>query len=165
MKDLIQSIQNRLSQINLLKYVDMDWGQLDLYTNHSPVKWPCALIDIPVAQYTNQGNAVQLGIITIGISIADLRLSNSSNAAPNAQKERALAIYELINQVYQKLHGWTALDNYSALIRQSYLRQQRQDGLIIHRITYTCQINDTEAKRISDSEPAPTPKFVVKLAH
>lgn len=41
MNVLLTDVQDRLiSQVTDLKYVDEDWGQLDDYSPHFPVKWP-----------------------------------------------------------------------------------------------------------------------------
>jgi len=55
MKQMVQNIQDRLVQkVPVLKYVDQDWGQMDFWREH-PVKYPCALIDVQSAGYTNDG--------------------------------------------------------------------------------------------------------------
>ena len=68
MKQIFLSIQNKLSEISTLKYIDKDWGQLQ-YDN-PPVKSPCALIDLLNIDFKQKGLGHQQAeadiIITIG---------------------------------------------------------------------------------------------------
>lgn len=163
MKKLITDIQSRLiAQVTKLKYVDMDWGQLDFYFPNPPVQWPCALIKIAQAEYSNAAHRAQLGLVTIVISIADLRISNSSGKAPQGQKNYALGVIDLMNDVYKALHGWTNDKTYTGLIRTSYTQRQREDLLTIHQITFTTEIKDINAIPAYDVHSA-TPTVTVSL--
>ena len=53
MKEILQNIQNRLSTITEIRYIDEDWGQLDYYSQNMPVQWPCCLIDIQSGNFSN----------------------------------------------------------------------------------------------------------------
>ena len=44
--ELLDSIKTKISEISEIKYIDENWGQLDYYSAHPPVQWPCCLIDI-----------------------------------------------------------------------------------------------------------------------
>ena len=59
MNTLIQNIQTRLDTISEIKYVDADWGQLDYYSPNFPVKFPCVLIDVSSANYSDIGTDKQ----------------------------------------------------------------------------------------------------------
>lgn len=147
MDTVITTAQTRLkAQIADLKYIDEDWGQLDNYSPNFPTKWPCALIDVLDVQWTNAGNKTQLGMAQIRVKVADLRLSNSSGAAPAGQKEKSNSFYTLTQQVYNALHGWHGADHYSAFIRISERRVQRDDGVKEHWMIFTTEIKDLSAK-------------------
>ena len=53
MKALLEKIQEKLSEVEGLKYIDENWGQLDYYSPNMPVQYPCVLIDIGQVQYSN----------------------------------------------------------------------------------------------------------------
>jgi len=144
MKKIIQNIQDRLMrEVPALKYVDQDWGQMDFYSQ-PPVKFPCALIDIQSAQYTNNGNFVQQGVATVVICLFDLKLSNSSQAAPENQKENAKKIWQLIEDVNKALHGQNFLqEGYGLPIRVQMRRAKRRDGCYQTELHYTVQFTDT----------------------
>ena len=83
MQTLVNDIRDRISSLNLFKYIDEDWGQLDDYSTNPPAKWPCALVDIVEAKPGNLGGLIQVVDITIMIRVAALRLS------PGSQKTTA----------------------------------------------------------------------------
>jgi len=144
MKQIIQNIQDKLVQeVPALKYVDQDWGQMD-YFNSPPVKFPCALIDILSVQYTNNGNFIQQGTATVVIRLFDLKLSNSSQAAPANQKENAKKIWQLIEDVNRALHGQNFLqEGYGLPVREQMRRAKRNDGCYQTELYYTVQFTDT----------------------
>jgi hypothetical protein len=145
MEQLLQDIQNRLlAQVPDLKYVDEDWGQLDYYSPNPPVKFPCALIDIFRADWSNEGKLLQTGLVQVRIILADWRISNSSGAAPAGQKEKAMAVRVLERQIFQALHGWSGSRNYAKLIRQSSLRVKKE-GMRQLETTYATQLTDASA--------------------
>lgn len=146
MDTVISTAQARLiAQVEALKDVNEDWGQLDNYSPNFPVKWPCALIDVLDVQWSNTGKKIQMGLAQIRVKIADLRLSNSSKAAPSGQKDKSNSFYILTQQVYSALHGWRGADHYSAFIRISERRVQRDDGVKEHWMIFTTEIKDISA--------------------
>ena len=168
MKQVIQNIQDRLTQaVPALKYVDQDWGQMDLYSN-PPVKYPCALIDIQSAQYTNDGNFIQQGTATVVIRLFDLKLSNSSQGAPANQKENAKKIWQLIEDVNKALHGQNFLqEGYGLPMREQMRRTKRKDGCYQTELYYSVQFTDTtcrpELTPVSPVTPVlKTVSFIVK---
>ena len=148
MKQTLLSIQNKIAEVTQLKYVDEDWGQLDYYSPNPPVKWPCALIDIGGVNYENIGRDRtaapvnrQTGTGYVNITIANLKLTNSSKMAPQTQKDQAFATHEIIQQVHNILHGWSP-DGASALIRTNFSRTKRDDGIQEYNISYSFGITN-----------------------
>jgi hypothetical protein len=152
MKQIIQNVQDRLAQdVPALKYVDQDWGQMDFYPN-PPVKYPCALIDIQSAQYSNTGNFIQQGTAVVVIRLFDLKLSNSSQKAPDNQKENAKKIWQLIEDVNRALHGQNFLqEGYGLPMRTQMRRTKRNDGCFQTELYYSVQFTDatTEPAQMS----------------
>ncbi len=147
MKELLIDIQERLTTaVVALKYIDEDWGQLDYFANNAPVKWPCALIDVTSASWSNTLNLAQMGLVQVKIRVADLKLSKSSNAAPQGQKDKSFGIFDLLSDIHKCLHGWSGHDHYSALIRTASTRVKRADGVRIYEITYTTELKDISTR-------------------
>ncbi len=149
MKQIIQQIQNRLTtQVPALKYVDQDWGQMDYFPN-PPVKFPCVLIDIQSVQYTNAGEFVQHGTALIVVRLFDMRLSNSSQSAPAAQKENAKKIWQLIEDVNKALHAQNFLpEGYGLPMREQMRRTKRDDGCYQTELYYSVQFTDSACRPI-----------------
>lgn len=164
MKQLLTDLQNRIiAEVPALRYVDIDWGQLSYYFPHPPIQWPCALIDITNVQWSNVLKNGQLGMATIQISVADLRLTNTSGKAPQGQKDNALAIWDILNKVYVALQGWAGDKSYAGLMRTANSQTRREDGVRIYQITFTTEIKDNAAIPVLDTTaatPQPKVKFI-----
>lgn len=148
MKQLLCDIQNRLLTLSLLKHVDEDWGQLDYYLPNAPVKFPCALININSVQYSNAGELMQYGLVSVVITVADVKLSNSSGKAPQLQKQAAWKVYDAIEAVVKALHGWAGSPGYSALVRTQLTRRKNDDGINLFDIVFTTNIKDVKVQRM-----------------
>ena len=149
MKTLLEKIQQKVSEIAELKHIDENWGQLDYYSPNMPVQYPCALIDVQQVQFTNLGKdntkkplQRQIGTVQIKITVANMRLTNSSMQAPRRQKEEVWAIWGIIEKIHQQLHGVSLLPNVSPLIRTSQNRTLRDDGLQEYEVYYSCEVQN-----------------------
>nr|DAJ93756.1 MAG TPA: hypothetical protein [Bacteriophage sp.] len=149
MKTLLEKIQQKVSEIAELKHIDENWGQLDYYSPNMPVQYPCALIDVQQVQFTNLGKDItkkplqrQIGTVQIKITVANMRLTNSSMQAPRRQKEEVWAIWGIIEKIHQQLHGVSLLPNVSPLIRTSQNRTLRDDGLQEYEVYYNCEMQN-----------------------
>lgn len=149
MKNLLEKLQLRLAEIPQLKYIDENWGQLDYYSPNMPVQYPCTLIDVQQVQYSNIGKDLtkiplqrQIAQVQIKITIANMRLTNTSLQAPRRQKEDAWSIWTLIEMIHQKIHGFSPLPNASPLIRTSQNRTLRDDGIQEYEVYYSCEVQN-----------------------
>lgn len=144
MKAVLKSIQDTLMTIPALKYVDEDWGQLDDYSPNPPTKFPLSLIDIGNLQYSDIGKDKtatpqnrQMATGTIVISIANLKLTNTSGKAPQSQKDKAWSIWDIVESVHGKLHGVVVGGSAGAMMRTAMRKVKRDDGIQEYEVTYT----------------------------
>jgi hypothetical protein len=166
MDNLIQDFQTRLKEhVPELLYIDQDWGQLDYYEKFPPVKFPCALIDIQSGQFTNDGQLRQRGVLTVVVKLYLLRLSNTSNGAPQNQKNEAKKGWHVYEKVNRALHGQNFLsEGFAAPIRQTMQRIKRPDGIYERDIIYTIGLVDNSCVPVRPTTQAsPTIRAVVKL--
>lgn len=147
MKTILQNIQGKISEVSDFKYIDEDWGQLNYY--QPPVKWPCCLIDITSANYSNIGidrankpQNRQLGKIVAKITIATLKLTNTSMNAPQMQKDQAWMIWDIMQKVHENLQGFSPGETSSKMLRSSLERTQRDDGVQEYQILYEFEVNN-----------------------
>ena len=131
MKNIFLSIQKKLSEIPELKHIDKNWGQLQY--EQPPVKFPCALLDIANVDYNQLGNLAQDAGGIVEITIANLRLTNSSGKAP--RKEEAYAVFDIIEKIHQLLHGWTD-ETFVPLIRVNLQKLDATQAYEIYKISY-----------------------------
>ncbi|MBF2708764.1 hypothetical protein [Flavobacterium soyangense] len=149
MKVVLKSIQDKLATIPALKYVDEDWGQLDDYSPHPPTQFPLALIDIGSLQYSDIGRDRtatpqnrQMATGTIVISIANLKLTNTSARAPQTQKNQAWAIWDIVESVHAELHGIVVGGSAGAMMRTAMRKVKRDDGIQEYEVTYTIGVSN-----------------------
>jgi hypothetical protein len=159
MKQLLTDIQNRLAAVThdnkpLFAYVDLDWGQVDFYESMPPVKFPCALIDVQSAEYSNEGQLIQFGDVMVQIRIIDMVFSHTSAQAPAEQREKADRIFKLLRETHQLLHGWTGTPaQYGRLTRKTLTRTRRRDGLYEYAITFEVVLTDDSAQTQRQTVP------------
>lgn len=144
MKQVLQNIQTTLASIPELKYIDEDWGQLDDYSPNPPTQFPLVLIDIGNLQYSDiskDKNLVpvnrQMATGTIVLSIANLKLTNTSYNAPQAQKDHAWSIWDIVESVHKMLHGKSIAGSAGAMMRTNLRKVKRDDGIQEYEVTYT----------------------------
>lgn len=149
MKAVLENIQKQLAAIPKLKYIDEDWGQLDDYSPHPPTQFPLALIDIGSLEFSHIGmdkkvvpQNRQMATGTIVISIANLRLTNTSFKSPKQQKNNVWDIWNIIECVHQQLHGFKPDCNSGAMMRANLRRIKRDDGIQEYEATYTVGISN-----------------------
>lgn len=157
--DILTAIAERLGDTEPnLKYIDEDWGQLDYYHEHPPVKFPCVLLELQQASWKNQGKLVQDGIIDITVRVCDIKLSNTSFKAPQQQKTNAAAIWLILENIHKALHGWRPADQseFNTLTRISSRRVKRDDGIREFEVVYSCMAIDKSAtvKYYNIADPA-----------
>ena len=146
--DILTAIQERLtSEVPALKYLAEDWGQLDYYAENPPVKFPCGLLELQQAQWQNQGQKVQDGVLNISLRVADLMTQNPSYRASAAQKLREGEIWMVLANIHKALHGWRpqTLPEFGALTRTSTRKVKRDDGIREFEVVYACLCSDADA--------------------
>lgn len=143
MKQLLLDVKNRLATSTVLKYIDTDWGQMDLQS--PPVMYPCVLVDIVQGQFDDETGGFQIGILILSVKVSDLMLSPGSKMASAKQKDNALLIFDYLSEINRLLHGWSGSDNYGPLTRVSITKSARQDGIKEYVINYKVQFTDDSA--------------------
>lgn len=136
MKHLLNAILNRLGEVPLLKYVDENWDQLNDYPN-TAVKFPCALVDLRINNKTDYLNLVQTGNYTIEIVVAHIKNTNSSLSAPPVQRQKSFEIYDIVDQVHDKLHGWSPTVDSGRMFDKTFQKDFQQG---IKKMTLTFEV-------------------------
>ncbi len=148
--EILRKIQEHLTEkITTIQYIDEDSRHLDYYSPHPPVKWPCVLIDEDQGNFSDIGTHPrskpknrQQGRMMIKITVANLKLNNTSSRAPIKQKDNAWSIWKLINQIHTELQGAILVENGGRLLRRARERFRRDDGIQQYHIFYEIELSD-----------------------
>lgn len=155
-KKILLDAQQRLGdQVPQLAYVDKDWGQLSF--EKPPVKWPCALLDVKNANFTQEGNGIQLSETQITVTVANMRLVASSLAAPKA--EDAYRIIELLAGIHAALHLFST-GSYAPLFRTNLRKVVADSTKECYEMTYQTAF---EVGFDTGATTAPPPKVKLTL--
>ena len=132
MKNIFIAIQDRLSEIPALKYIDKDWGQLQY--KDAPIQWPCALIDVANIDYTQQGNGAQTAQASITITVGDTIPATSSYQSPT--REESYAIIDLLEEIHQKLQLFSNGSTFTPLMRTNLMKAAANGEYVVYQMTY-----------------------------
>lgn len=141
---LLTIVNARLDSLESLKYVDRNWGQLDLET--PAVKFPCAITDIEGVEYSDLLNREQVADIEFTVTIAVQNFYNTSQKAPN--KAKGYDIFDIIGEVNDLLQGY-ATPEFATFSRRRLQKVDAEKNFSIYTLTYhTLTRSRTEVKKI-----------------
>jgi hypothetical protein len=144
--------------IPAIRYISQDYGQLDFYDDTPPVSWPCLLVDINNANYSQGGHNLQLVEASVTLRLAHTSYSDISNLPPAQVLELGLKHLELEQQVITALHNWQpAHEELGSLTMESVASAKRDDNIRERVITLSTSMQ-YDATVIT---PSPTPLEVV----
>lgn len=133
MQIILEEVQQALASVTELRYISLDWGQLDLI--NPPVQFPCAIVLFEGADYSDYLIRRQKADATLVVSLAHLPPHQPSLNASNHMKNEYYKIFDIIDKVNKVLVN-TRLTNSISLIRQKLKAQRRDDGIVHYEITY-----------------------------
>jgi len=143
--NLFLAIQERLQTIPRLSFIDHEYGQLEYYDRENgkpPVTFPCVLIDIDQATFTDNSDNGQLGNCIVILRLGFPPYSATSQNTPQAYKEKALEFYEIETDIHNALQGWCPGDEYNVLDRKSAMTERREDFIRVRQIRYSTGFDD-----------------------
>jgi hypothetical protein len=147
MKFIYTKVLARLKQIPELAWVDLDKGQLEYYDKRPAVKFPCALIgiQIPRAEDMDNRKTIQQCQALVTIRLAFDYTGNTSGVTPDAELQKSLAYFDLVEKVYTYLQGFRDEKNLNPLSRQNLREERRDDGYKVISIPFSTAFIDRAA--------------------
>ena len=152
---MLVAMQARLTeQVPELRWIDQDFGQLEIDGQRPAVAFPCALIDFPGSQFSQLQQNVELADnCAINVRVGHDPYSNSNQLTPIDSREKALKYYELENKVYVALKGWNPTFEYEAetydlcqpLNRIADATEKRDDSLRVRSLMFATSYEDATA--------------------
>ena len=139
MKEILEAVMQRLTeQVPDLAYISEDWGQMDFYNNAPPVKFPCALISVNRISFESDTWELRRARLTFLIRIADCPALTGNMAAPQEHRQRAFAIFDLMEQVGNCLYGF-GTEAFNDIEQQEITRYNREDAIREYAMTFTTE--------------------------
>ena len=136
MKTILNAVMQRLKeQVSELRYISEDWGQLDYYETMPPVKFPCALISIDRVNYEAVAKDRRKAVVNMVVRIADAPSVTGNVAAPESYRNRAFAIFDLLEEAGEALNGLSG-DTFNQFSLESIYRDNRQDFIREYNMTF-----------------------------
>lgn len=153
---MLIAIQERMAEmVPEVKWTDQDFGQLEAYEGERPpVLFPCVLIDFDETQYNQDGQLEETGEPLIIFKLGFAPFSASNSATPILYRQKALAFYDIENDIYKAFKGWCpASEICQPLNRVSAATQKgREDTFRVRLITFSTSFQDSEASPVYTKE-------------
>jgi hypothetical protein len=135
-------IKQTVSEIN---YIDLDYGQLDIYEERPKVSFPCVLIDFPDANYKDELQNVQWADLLINIRIGFDTFGSSNSLVPDITREKALMFYEIENNLYKSLQQFDCGGITQPMTRIKAHTEKRHDPFRVRLLTFITSTEDNSA--------------------
>lgn len=140
---VMEQLKNKLPE---LKWIDLDEGQLENYTERPTITYPCVLIGISLSQCEDYYGKVQTCDATVIIRVVQsIPTRRINSVATDKVRETALERYDLVDKVYAALQSFDT-NEFSPLSRTRQNKETRQDGLFVYRIELSTTFRDMTAE-------------------
>ena len=127
-KDDLKAIYDLLKSVRNLKWVDEDFGQLDVYETKPPVAFPCAIVSLNQAADPLAIDEYDL-TNTFTVRVAHNRLGDRPAKSPEGALAITLAKLDDVDEVKTKL-----ID--AGYYYQGLLSERRTDGIAVKALTF-----------------------------
>lgn len=124
------------SQVPEVRWIDADEGQLNASNQRPPVAFPCVLIDMTYPQTEAMNATAEKIRVQFSLRIAFEGYGQTSSAAPESVRERALERLDILEKIHRTLQWWNCDRQINPLRRQRVTTERRQDGLKVYNMTY-----------------------------
>lgn len=147
MKVIYSAVMEQLkTELPELKWIDLDEGQLENYTERPTITYPSVLIGISLPRCEDYYGKVQTCDATVIIRVIQSIPTRRTNSVATEQvRETALERYDLVDEVFAALQGFDTTE-FSPLSRTRQNKETRQDGLFVYRIEFTTTFRDMTAE-------------------
>lgn len=146
--DLYIALADKLNAAlgNEIKWIDWDWGQLEVPTENYPLQFDCVLISFPDIRWEDGSNKVQYGdqVIQIRTAVDVYSDLHTADALVAPDRNYAIAKMKLPERIYGTLQGFSG-NFFTPLKRVSSGEEKRDDGLKVFVDTYISNVVDIAA--------------------
>lgn len=126
MKTLYLKLIELLTDIPEIKYIDLNFGQLQ--EEKPPLIYPAVLINIDASVTDDVQDVFQIMTGNFDLTLCVKMLNESNAASPVEVREKALEYFEISEKIYKKLQGFQD-SKFEAFSRRTVRDQQLRKGL------------------------------------
>jgi hypothetical protein len=144
MKAVLNALEEVLKEVEGVRYVSENTGQLDNYSPNFPTQFPCILYDIAESTFSNIGidrNVQpmnrQMAEYVVELRFANMKTTNPSAAAPTRHKDVYRHIWDIMEDTHKLIHGKSPEKGFGPLMRSLLARVTRDDGVQEYVVRYT----------------------------
>ncbi len=154
MKEIYTLIAERLqNEVEDIKWIDLDNGQIDFFEYRSNVDFPAVLINIKYPNCENVGtDGTQECDVEIELRCVFNLFDETNIHAPDEVRERALEIFDIVNKIHATLQNWRNDGTCGVLRRTSLTKENRTDGSKVYDLTYRTTYFDSRAVRAEQED-------------
>ena len=125
------------AQVPEIRWIDADEGQLNIPNGQRPaVAFPCVLIDMsyPETEALNAGTEKIRAQFSLRIAFEGF--GQTSSAAPEVVRERALQRLDTLEKIHRTVQWWNCGRKINPMRRLRVATERRQDGLKVYNMVY-----------------------------
>jgi len=136
MKDLYIALIEPIKTIGI-KWIDFDSGQLESIEDRKPLKYPCVLLrfTFTLSDVSEDSDQREKASITLRLAY-DANGSRTSADTPEIILNRSLEWTIQADSLYNAMQGLEPV-NFEQLECTSRYQEQRTDGLVVWKMTFT----------------------------
>ena len=148
---IYKDISDRLTdKVAAMRWIELEYGQLEIPEENYPVQFPCSLIDINFNECQDEleGNQQVMVQITVRVGIdlyEDLMVIDGAGVPDQAA---ALEKLQLVIDVHKALHRFET-DYMTPLVRTAMTTERRDDGLKVFALVYMAAVKDDSAAKVA----------------
>jgi hypothetical protein len=135
-KEIYLALCDRLKETESLRWIDFDEGQLSVTGERPPVAYPCCLIDMQYPACRDLDGRAQLVSLNIILKLGFQPRGETHAASPEKIRDRALEIFDVIEEAHRAVQGETLNGMVSEIARRRAVKTVRKDGIQVYTLTY-----------------------------
>lgn len=141
MKELFLLLRTQLMTLPSIRWVDLNKGQLNNYEERPAIDFPAVLIELSYPRTTKLTGKQQQCDVEIRASIVFDFMDDTSSITPDETLEQSLEVYDIVQEVHDKLQGLIDIKTIRAsLERMSQRDTPRADKLKVFQVTYNTRL-------------------------
>lgn len=143
MKTLFLAVTGQLQELGIFRTIDMDKGQLDRSELRPQVAFPCALVKCSFT-FSEYGGGIKNRLAQVRIRLAfDQTITRTGTDVPDAARNATLSYIEHAEEVFEAFRRFET-NEYSAFEVNEFIQEDRNDGLVVMRLSFSTNRIDVE---------------------